>query len=69
MATTPKPGAHVAWNTPQGETHGIVEKIVTGTAKIKGHTAKATEDSPQVLVKSAKSGKEALHKPQSLNKK
>ena len=69
MAKTPEQGDEVAWNTPQGETHGKVEKIVTGTAKVKGHTAKASKISPQVLVKSDKTGKEALHKPQSLHKK
>jgi hypothetical protein len=35
---------------------------------VKGHTAKATKDDPQVLVKSSKTGKEALHKPAALKK-
>ncbi len=68
MAKLPSKGEEVTWNTPQGETHGKVEKIVTGTAKIKNHTAKATKKEPQVLVKSGKSGKEAIHKPGELKK-
>lgn len=66
--STPKPGDKVTWATPQGETHGIVEKIVTKATKVKGHTAKATRDKPEVLVKSDKSGKRAVHKPEALKK-
>ena len=63
MAKTPKKNDKVTWDTPQGKTKGTVEKVVTDTTKVKGHTAKATEDAPQVLVKSDKSGKKAVHKP------
>jgi hypothetical protein len=69
MASTPKPGDKVAWGTAQGETHGTVEKVVTATTKVKGYTAKASKASPQVLVKSDKTGKEAIHKPESLRRK
>jgi plastocyanin len=68
MAKTLKPGDAVRWNTSQGETHGTVEKKVTGTARVKGHVAKATPESPQYKVRSAKSGKEAIHKPDELKK-
>ena len=68
MTATPKAGDKVRWNTPQGETHGTVEKTVTTTTKVKGHTAKATKDEPQVMVKSDKSGKKAVHKPEELKK-
>ncbi len=61
-------GDKVAWNTSQGETHGTVEKIVTNTTKVQGHVAKATKQSPEVLVKSDKTGKEAVHKPGSLKR-
>ena len=62
----PHPGDKIAWNTSQGETHGTVEKIVTGTTKVKGHTATATREHPDVLVRSNKSGKEAVHTPEAL---
>lgn len=69
MTKLPKAGDEVKWGTSGGETEGTVEKVVTSTTKVKGHTAKATKEEPQVLVKSAKSGKEAVHKPEELKKK
>ena len=63
-----KPGDTVSWNTSQGETHGTVEHKVTGTEHVKGHIAKASKDHPEYRVKSAKSGKEAIHKPDELKK-
>lgn len=68
MAKLPKPGDKVSWDTPQGKTEGKVEKVVTSPTKVKGHTAKATKKHPEVLVKSAKSGKPAVHKPEELKK-
>ncbi len=68
MAAIPKQGDKVKWGTSQGETHGRVEKIVTSETKVKGHVAKATKEAPQVLVKSDKSGKTAVHKPDELKK-
>ncbi len=68
MTTMPKKGDHVTWGTAQGKTDGTVEKIVTSTTKVKGHTAKATKEHPEVLVKSSKSGKQAVHKPDELKK-
>jgi hypothetical protein len=68
MTAMPKKGDTVRWNTPQGETRGTVEAIVTKTATVKGHTAKATKDKPEVAVKSAKTGKKAIHKASALHK-
>ena len=68
MAALPKKGDKVRWGTSQGETHGTVEKVVTSTTKVKSHVAKATKEAPQVMVKSAKSGKTAVHKPEELKK-
>ncbi|MGI3902627.1 MAG: DUF2945 domain-containing protein [Janthinobacterium lividum] len=68
MTKLPKKGDEVKWNTAGGETHGTVEKIVTSDTKVKSYTAKATKEEPQVLVKSDKSGKEAVHKPEQLKK-
>jgi hypothetical protein len=63
-----KAGDEVKWNTPQGETKGTVVKKETGTSKAKGHTAKAAGADPDYRVKSAKSGKEAVHKADTLKK-
>lgn len=65
---TLKAGDKVRWDTPQGETHGTVVKSETGTARVKGHVAKASKEDPQYRVKSDKSGKEAIHKPDELKK-
>jgi hypothetical protein len=64
----PHRGDKVSWDTSQGETHGTVEKIVTSTTQVKGHTAKATKENPQVLVRSDKTGAKAVHKPGSLQR-
>lgn len=61
-------GDVVEWNTPQGKTTGKVVKKVTGTAKVGGHVAKATKDKPEYEVKTVKSKKSAVHKPDSLKK-
>ena len=68
MAGLPKKGDKVSWGTSRGKTEGLVEKIVTSTTKVKGHIAKATKEKPEVLVKSSKSGKEAVHRPEELKK-
>ncbi|WP_239478812.1 hypervirulence associated TUDOR domain-containing protein [Lichenicola cladoniae] len=64
-----KKGDKVKWTSAQGEIEGTVEKTVTSTTKIKGHTAKATKKKPEILVKSDKSGKQAVHKPDELKKR
>ena len=69
MTKTLKKGDKVEWDTSQGKTHGVVERKLTSDTQIKGHTAKATKDDPQYLVKSDKSGKEAAHKPDELKKR
>ena len=63
-----KAGDKVAWDSSGGHSTGKVVKKITGTAKVKGHTAKATPDKPEYLVKSDKSDGEAIHKPSALKK-
>ena len=63
-----KPDDKVEWNTPQGKTHGTVKKKLTSRTEVGGQTAAATKDDPRYLVGSEKSGKEAAHKPDALNK-
>jgi hypothetical protein len=62
----PKQGDKVRSQTSQGETTGTVEKVVTSTTKVRGHTAKATPEKPEVMVRSSKSGKIAVHRPEAL---
>jgi hypothetical protein len=61
-------GDRVEWNTSQGKTTGEVKEKLTSTTQIEGHEAKATEDDPQYLVESEKTGAEAAHKPDALRK-
>lgn len=68
MAAKLKKGDQVEWNTSQGKTRGKVEKKLTAPTKIKGHRVAASEENPEYLVKSEKSGEKAAHKPGSLKK-
>ena len=61
-------GDRVAWNTSQGETHGVVERKLTARTSIEGHEVAASRREPQYLVRSEKTGKAAAHKPSALRK-
>lgn len=61
-------GDRVAWNTPQGETEGTVERKLTSPTRIKGHEVKASPDNPEYLVRSDGTGAEAAHKPGALTR-
>lgn len=64
-----KKGDKVEWKSSQGKVEGTVEKKLTEETDIKNHHVSASEDNPEYLVKSDKTGKEAAHKPESLKKK
>ena len=68
MAQELKQGDTVEWNTPQGKTRGMVKKKLTSETEVGGQKINASEDDPRYLVESEKSGKEAAHKPATLNK-
>jgi hypothetical protein len=63
-----KQGDKVEWNTPQGKTRGKVKKKLTSDTEVGGQKITASEDDPRYLVESEKSGKEAAHKPDALNR-
>jgi hypothetical protein len=64
-----KQGDQVEWNTPQGKTRGKVKKKLTSPrTEVGGQTVAASEDDPRYLVQSEKTGKEAAHKPDALEK-
>lgn len=62
-------GDSVAWDTPQGETHGTVERKLTSPMRLKGHVVAASAENPEYLVKSAKTGAKAAHKPPALRRR
>ena len=68
MAQEFKQGDTVEWNTPQGKTRGTVKKKLTSSTEVGGQNINASEDDPRYLLESEKSGKEAAHKPGTLNK-
>lgn len=63
-----KKGDRVEWKTSQGKTTGVVKEKLTSPTDIKGHHVAASEDNPEYLVESDKTGKEAAHKPDALKK-
>ncbi len=62
-------GDEVTWSSHGTEVSGTVEKKITAETEEAGRKVKAGPDNPQYEVKSAKSGKEAVHKPSALHKK
>ena len=62
-------GDKVEWSSHGSKTEGKVEKEITSRTEAAGRTVAASEDDPQYLVTSDKSGREAVHKPDALKKK
>ncbi len=63
-----KKGDKVKWNSHGSQAVGKVEKKITEETEAGGRKVKASEEEPQYLVKSDKSGGEAVHKPSALKK-
>jgi hypothetical protein len=61
-------GDTVSWKSHGGEAVGEVEQKITEDTQAAGRTVRASEDDPQYLVKSEKTGGEAVHKPGALSK-
>ncbi|HEY6743474.1 MAG TPA: DUF2945 domain-containing protein [Lapillicoccus sp.] len=64
-----KKGDKVEWSSHGGTASGEVEKEITERTEAAGRKIAASKDDPQYLVKSEKSGGEAVHKPSALRKK
>lgn len=62
-------GDEVEWSSHGGKAEGTVQKKITERTEAAGRTVAASEDDPQYLVKSEKSGGEAVHKPEALKKR
>ena len=63
-----KPGDHVEWKYGRGTAQGHVVKKQTTPTKIKGHKVAASEDNPEYIVQSEKSGGKAAHKADAIKK-
>jgi hypothetical protein len=62
------PGDRVTWTASEGTIGGTVQKKLTSPTTIKGHRVAASPENPEYLVKSAKTGALAAHKPDALRK-
>lgn len=61
-------GDRVSWNSHGGTAVGRVEQKLTERTEAAGRTVDASTDEPQYLVRSAKSGGSAVHKPEALHR-
>ena len=62
-------GDRVAWKSHGGTAEGTVEEKITSDTHAAQRDVRASEDDPQYLVRSEKSGGEAVHRPGALRKK
>lgn len=64
----PAKGDKVAWNSHGSEAVGRVEKKITERTEAAGRTVDASPEEPQYQVRSEKSGRSAVHRPESLHR-
>ncbi|WP_326580101.1 DUF2945 domain-containing protein [Streptomyces sp. NBC_00481] len=62
----PRRGDRVSWRSHGAEATGRVEKKITERTEAAGRTVDASAQDPQYQVRSEKSGRRAVHKPQAL---
>jgi Hypervirulence associated proteins TUDOR domain len=62
-------GDRVKWESHGGEAVGEVIAVITADTTAAGRTVRASKDEPQYLVRSDKSGGEAVHKASALRRK
>ncbi len=63
-----KKGDKVRWRSHGGHAEGEVLKKITSDTTEAGRTVRASADEPQYLVRSEKSGGDAVHKPDALER-
>ncbi len=68
MSTSFSKGDKVEWDSHGGTAVGVVERKITERTEAGGRTVDASQDEPQYLVRSDKSGGTAVHKPEALRK-
>jgi hypothetical protein len=69
MANEFSKGDKVTWQSHGSTAEGTVERKITSDTEAAGRTVRASEDEPQYLVRSEKSGGTAVHKPEALTRK
>jgi hypothetical protein len=68
MSNQFRKGDEVNWKSHGSTVTGTVEEKITADTKTAGRTVRASEDEPQYRVRSDKSGRDAVHKPESLRR-
>jgi len=61
-------GDRVTWSSHGGSAEGEVVRRITEDTELAGRQVRASKEEPQYLVRSAKSGGEAVHKPSALRR-
>ena len=61
-------GERVTWRSHGGTAEGTVEEKITEDTEAAGRTVRASDDDPQYLVRSDKSGGRAVHRPDALDR-
>jgi hypothetical protein len=67
MTKTFKKGDRVRWDAGNQSSEGTVEEVITSDTEAGGRTVRASKDEPQYLVRSEKSGRTAVHKPDAIH--
>ena len=68
MAEHLRKGEKVTWSSHGSTVTGTVEEKITRDTETAGRTVRASKDEPQYRVRSDKSGRDAVHKPDSLHR-
>jgi Hypervirulence associated proteins TUDOR domain len=68
MSKQLKKGDKVKWKSHGAKVTGTVEDKITSDAEAAGRTVRADSDDAQYRVRSDKSGRDAVHKPESLRR-
>lgn len=64
-----KKGDCVTWKSHSGDAEGEVLRKITEDIQLAGRKVRGSKDDPQYLVRSDKSGGDAVHKPSALKDK
>ncbi len=67
MAKEFRKGDRVGWDAGNQSSVGTIERKITSDTEAGGRKVKASAEEPQYLVRSEKTGRTAVHKPESIH--
>jgi len=68
MSKDLRKGDKVTWRSHGSTVIGTVEEKITSDTEAAGRSVRASDDEPQYRVRSDKSGRDAVHKPDALRR-